>query len=276
MTYETFETSQAEGDPKELYHFLRGPECWLYTSADEDTIYGGETYVARTVSRGAFTRNEEAASADVEVRLDRALLVTEQFMNQSAPDPVYLTIYRLHRTDAQAIVLFKGRVANATIELEEIVLTVQSPLGKDEKQIPRELILRTCPHVLYGAQCRVDPSSFSFATTIAAVFPGTDANHYRVASLGGAAEGFYTAGVLVKDATGQRAFIQRHELGTHLYFLKPMFGLAVSDEVTVFAGCDRTVETCRDKFNNVPQFGGFPRHPERNPFVQIPADDILE
>ncbi len=270
MTYEALETSQASADPKELYRFVRGSQCWLYTSADEDTLYQGETYLARTISRSDFDRDDESASSDVTVRIDRALAVVPQFLDASSAAPVLLVIFRIHRPDAEAIKLFSGRIANATIEQEEIVVIAHTPLGKDEKQLPRELMLRTCPHELYGEQCRVNPDAFKVATTISSV--SGEPNEYDITSRGGHPQGFFTAGVIVKTSTGQRSFIVLDFLG--LTLIRKMPGLAVSDAVEVFAGCDRKVETCRDKFNNVPQFGGFPRLPERNPFISIPAEDI--
>ncbi len=266
MTFDAYETSQQAAEPIELYAFVRGSVCWNYTSADEDVSYLGETYYARTISRGSFDRRDEAASAEVEVRLDRELAVVSQFLDGSVPEPMKLWIFRLHRGQPDVITIFKGTVASANIQLEEIVLTARSPLGADEKGIPRERIMRTCPHVLYGNRCRVDPTAFDLGTTIASL--GPDANQYVLSSDGGNPDGWFAAGVLYVDATGQRGFIQEHT-GNTVRLLQAIPGLAATDAVTIFAGCDRTVETCRDKFDNVAEFGGFPLHPERNPFVQI-------
>lgn len=275
MTFQAHEQSQATADPKELYKFTRGAKCWLYTSADEDTVYQAETYAARTISRSNLERSDEHAASEIEIRLDRALGVVAQFEDGSTPEPVLIQVFRLHRPDAEAIVLFKGRIANASIELEEIVMVANSPLGKDEKRIPRELILRTCPHELYGERCRVIESAFQTATTIAIAGAGGFLNKYQVPGGHGQPSGQWTGGILTKDATGQKGFIQSHPTTNVIWLLRPMPGLAVSDDVTISAGCDRTVETCRDKFDNVPEFGGFPALPERNPFISIPADDIL-
>lgn len=275
MTFQNFEQSQATADPKELFKFERADKCWLYTSADEDTVYQSETYLARTISRGPFERNDEAASSELTIHLDRALAIVAQFEDGSSPEPVQVTVYRLHRPDAEAIVVFKGRIANASIEVEEIVMVAQSPLGKEEKQIPRELMLRTCPHELYGERCRVVAAAFSAAATIQSVGVGGVANKYTLNAGHGKASGYFTAGVLVKDSTGQRSFVTLHELTNNIWLIAKMPGLVATDAVTLYAGCDRTVETCRDKFNNVPEFGGLPRLPERNPFISIPADDIL-
>lgn len=266
MTFDARETSTHGGEPKELFRFVRGEVCWLYTSADVPTTLNSETYLPVTISRGEFERNEEQASSQIEVRMDRALAVVPQFIDGSSPFPVELTLYRIHRDDAEAIVLFKGIVANAKIALEEIIMTVSSPLSSDEKSIPRELILRTCPHVLYGNRCTLDPEDHKVETTVSSI--GSSPNIYNLAADGGNPDGFFAAGVLVKDATGQRGFIQKH-VGLAFTLLQPMVGLVATDPVTIFWGCDRVHSTCRDKFDNIPNFGGFPLHPQRNPFIQI-------
>lgn len=271
MTYEAYEIG-AIGAPTELFLFQQRATCWQYTSADTEIVWGGKTYIPRTVSRGAFDRNDEAGSSTVTVRLDRTLKVSGQFLDGSTPTPVYLTIYRKHRADAQAIVLFKGTVANAELIGEEIILTCVSPLSAEEKAVPRELIMRTCPHVLYGPRCTLDPTNYGVSSTVT----GVNAATVTVSETGSYASGDFTAGVLVRDDTLQRAFIQGHTYfgGTHTFtLLQPMVGLAVSDDVTFYYGCDRKHSTCRDKFNNMPNFGGFPLHPERNPFIDLSVEE---
>ena len=39
------------------------------------------------------------------------------------------------------------------------------------------------------------------------------------------------------------------------------------DTLRFYAGCDHAPTTCRSKFNNFPQFGGFPNVPDFNPFA---------
>jgi hypothetical protein len=34
----------------------------------------------------------------------------------------------------------------------------------------------------------------------------------------------------------------------------------------MYAGCDHLLATCRDRFSNVANFGGFPWIPQKNPF----------
>jgi uncharacterized phage protein (TIGR02218 family) len=274
MTYEAVELGPL-GSPVEMFLFQRRETCWQYTSSDAVQVYGNRTYVPRTVSRGAFDRNDEAGSSTVQVRMDRTLKVCTQFLDGSSPTPVSLRIYRRHRTDAEAIVLFKGVVANAELRGEEIILTCVSPLSADEKPVPRELIMRTCPHVLYGQRCLLNPENWEVTGgEVDSIVSGTI---YKISGIAGTgfADDDFAAGVLVKNSTGQRGFIQSSTFSIYanpkhaVRLLQPMVGLVVTDEITLYYGCDRKHSTCRDKFDNIPNFGGFPLHPERNPFIEI-------
>ena len=49
--------------------------------------------------------------------------------------------------------------------------------------------------------------------------------------------------------------------------------IAVSDGFTVTAGCDKQLETCKTKFDNVVNFRGFPHMPGNDFAVSYPNTD---
>ena len=270
MSYDSVETGML-GTPIELYFFQRGTSCWPYTSCDEAVVFSGRTYNPVPISRGAFERNDEAASSQVQVNLDRELKVVAQFIDGSTPKPVNLTIYRKHRTDSEFIVMFRGVVANAQLVGEEVSLNCVSPLSAEEKSIPRHIILRTCPHVLYGPKCQLDPTDWDHAGTISTI----NGNVLFINGITNMGVDYFAAGVLIHNTTGFRSFIQSYRYfgGSEFTLLTPPpSNWSASDAVTAYAGCDRKHSTCRDKFNNIPNFGGFPLHPERNPILDLKAD----
>lgn len=50
-------------------------------------------------------------------------------------------------------------------------------------------------------------------------------------------------------------------------FLKMPFDIQVGDKATIYRGCDKSRDTCRDIFANVRNFGGFPDIPGQNIFT---------
>jgi hypothetical protein len=47
-------------------------------------------------------------------------------------------------------------------------------------------------------------------------------------------------------------------------------GLASGAEVRAYAGCNRTLDECKTRFDNVANFGGMPFIPTKNPFGSDP------
>ncbi len=53
-------------------------------------------------------------------------------------------------------------------------------------------------------------------------------------------------------------------------FLPMAYTIQVGDEFDLFAGCDRYFETCKNKFNNIVNFRGFPHIPGRDSISRYP------
>lgn len=61
-------------------------------------------------------------------------------------------------------------------------------------------------------------------------------------------------------------YISAH-LGSTVTLSNQIPELTAGKQVEVYPGCDHTLATCRDKFGNHINFGGFPWIPGRNPFT---------
>lgn len=68
---------------------------------------------------------------------------------------------------------------------------------------------------------------------------------------------------------GYRRAITSHQ-GNTLRLATPLlpgdYVTAANTRVTIYAGCNGALSTCKDKFSNVPRFGGYPYIPIKNPF----------
>lgn len=95
---------------------------------------------------------------------------------------------------------------------------------------------------------------------------------FRVAGLGAFARDWFTGGRLTW-LTGGNAGLEGHvkahpmagagagtEAVVELWLAPPMV-VAPGDRFTILAGCNKTAETCRKKFNNMMNFRGFPYMP---------------
>jgi len=68
---------------------------------------------------------------------------------------------------------------------------------------------------------------------------------------------------------GERRTIVSH-VGSVITINFKMIELVSTDTVDAYPGCDGRIETCRDKYDNIANFLGFPFIPDENPARRMP------
>ena len=106
--------------------------------------------------------------------------------------------------------------------------------------------------------------------------PGGDRS-FTVSGLAGFAVGWFTLGRLNWTSganAGRTAEVASHEVvagARRLTLLEaPVRLIAAGDDFIVRAGCDKRLETCRDRFANVANFRGFPHIPGQDTVIRYP------
>jgi uncharacterized phage protein (TIGR02218 family) len=262
MSYQGEESSISGGAPRELYRFVHGSTRWLLTNLPTSYTYQGETYEPAAVRRGAPEIGQDIARSGIEVRLPRDHALASLFVSTPADASVSLTIYRMHITDSasEVIVYWRGRVAGARLTGSELALRCEPLLASMRRVGPRARYSLTCRHALYSAGCGASASTFRVAGTVQTV----SGSVVTINEAGTKPNGYFVAGML--EAGSVRRMIVAHS-GTTLTLAAPVVGLVAGASVMMYAGCDHLLATCRDRFANVANFGGFPWIPRKNPFA---------
>ena len=264
MSYATLESSAYSAAPVELYEWSFGGSVWRQTSAEVDQTYGGTTWSAVPLSRDEIEDGAELNRSDLIVRAGDDHGVASLFRTGSPEGVILLRLRRMHRADGQTALIWMGRVLNCEFSGIEATLTAE-PVTTSLKQTGlRRLYSRMCPHVLYGPACRLSRGSWSaslFVTSVAGQVLSVNGPHAATA-------GWFAGGMLSWTSGGivHHRGIETHTVGV-IKLLSPLPGLAAGDYVTAYAGCDKSLKTCREKFGNQPNFGGFKWLPTVNPFA---------
>lgn len=272
MTYDAREKSEQEGAPIELYEFRRNAKTWRYTSAEQNFTLDEEEYESANLQRSEISLSSERERDKLTITCPRNFPIAELFRVAPKTDVISLTVKRFHRGDGELAVIWKGEVLNAwwkrggKAELRCDPVTV----SLDRNGLQR-LCQRNCSWVLYsdklptGEGCGVNKADFKIDTTVTAI----DGVVITLAELLSAP---YAGGFVEKeDADGnfERRFIESAD-GTDLTLTQPFEDLSPSDTVTVYPGCDHTMETCNDVYDNILNYGGMPFIPAQNPFGSDP------
>ena len=267
MTYAAEEISVQSGAPVDLYEFAHGLSEYRYTSSEADFTLGADTYTAIALERNAVEASQEKARNTLKLTMPRTAAVAELFRVAPPSDTVTITVRRVHRGDtASPVVVWMGRVLGCAFEGARATLNCEPITVSLARTGLRRVYTLSCPHVLYGAACGLAKASYDHATTVSSISGVT----LTVASIGA----FSYAGGFVEwtndDGNVERRFIKSHA-STALTLMQAFAGIATSDAVTLYPGCDHTLTTCDTTFGNALNYGGFPGIPQKNPWAGDPV-----
>lgn len=271
MTFLAAETNHL-GQPIELYSFnYGGTKTYWYTSADENETVGGLEYVARAIKRGDIEYTNDLGKATLEIRAQGDLEVADLFKTGTPSGVVSLTIFRKHRGDVDYGVIWKGRILNVSRENNEVVLTGESIRTSLQNYGLRRNFQRQCPHVLYGADCGVNNTSFKTSGPISAFTTNT----LTLPAAVNKPNDYFAGGYVqwtnpVNNVQERRSIVGSVSSTGVITILNAQIGLSVGTNVEAYPGCNKTISTCFSKFGNEENYGGQPHIPTKNPFDGTP------
>jgi len=256
--------------PVELYHIYRdgGDEHWYYTSGDVALTFGGNVYTPATIKRNEITYNSDLSVTTVNVQ---AAFITDpviDFIVQNPVEMLWIQIMKLHRDQSplEANVLFTGQIKSVKI---------RGNVGQAEcvgfewyfkQQIPKYRFQPACNNTLYDGYCTADKPTYTHVVTASGVSDdGLEITSGDFATISGASDNYLALGYLSWDSNLRTIASHIDDTITLTY---KIIGLTAGQTVTVYAGCDLKIETCRDRFNNVNNFFGHPYIPLDNPAMR--------
>lgn len=252
-----------------------------FTDHDETVAFGGVDYEAAT----GFTATEITSSLGLSVdNLDvDGALSSEQIKERDIAAGLYdnaaVEIWRVNwRSTGQRALMRSGNLGEISrgqtffrAELRGLAHQLQQPNGR--------IFQSTCDADLGDNRCRINLNSSSYRAT-GAVNKAPDARTIHVPGMGSYQDGWFTRGEVefLSGANDGLTFsIRGHAKSGSTAIIslwEPVaFDVDIGGQVRLVAGCDKRVETCRGKFDNVVNFQGFPHMPGSDFIFQYPNRD---
>ena len=253
--------------------------CWKLTRADGVVLgftdhdraldFDGVTYEAAT----GFVATEIASSLglsvdnlDVEGALSSGA-ITEADIAAGLYDGARVEVWRVNWADPDERVLMRsgaiGEVTRGelafTAELRGLAHTLDQAVGRTYQ--------RTCDAVVGDNRCGVDleQAAYRGTGTVTAV---ADNRTITTGGLSAHETGWFGFGRLTWTSganAGTSAEVRSHQASDSSATLdlwqRAPLPIDIGDAFKVTAGCDKTVATCKAKFDNVLNFRGFPHMP---------------
>jgi uncharacterized phage protein (TIGR02218 family) len=246
-----------------------------FTDHDHALTFDGTVFEAAT----GFTASDMKESVGLAVdNLDVSGALRSDSLNETdLSDDAKVEIWRVNWSDVVQRVLMRsgtlGEVNRAgsafSAEIRGLTHVLQQPKGR--------LYQYTCDATFGDARCLVATTLPAFRTTATVISVSPDGHALKVTLAGTYAAGWFTRGIAAVASgpnINARSEIRRHAIvGTVISldlwqpFATP---LVAGTTLTLIAGCDKHIDTCRTKFANVVNFRGFPHMPG-NDFVAAVA-----
>lgn len=247
------------------------------TDHDQDIVFGGSVFSANAGADGSTLESTTSLAPDnselLGVMLDGA--ITAKDLSTGRYDEAKLEVFRVDWEDPSHRILVRSGVIGDVIASGE-GYSAEFRSAKSQLDQPAGRVYgRSCDATLGGARCQADLDLPTLR--IGGVVLSTSPRSVTVSLERSVDPGWFDHGkILWTDDTGRPrgASIYRHhpvDGGDEIALWEAIpDSIPEAASVTLVAGCDRRIETCREKFQNHLNFQGFPSIPGADSLIAYP------
>ncbi len=250
-----------------------------FTDHDENITYDGVVYYAAygcipSAVSGSVNLNVDNLSVD---GLFNAAGITKAGIIAGLWDHAEIQVFLINYRDTTiGIIPLPGsgwlgektvKDGNYTFEFRSKAQALQQSIGR--------LYTSACSWKLGDADCGVTLATYQKAG--AAVVVTDNANFTATVAGGSATDQFYRYGILTwtsgsNDGLSMEVKSAAYAAGTYTIqlVLSMPYTIVATNAFTITPGCDKAFATCKDKYSNSVNFGGFPHIPGRDVINQYP------
>lgn len=254
--------------------------CWLLVRVDgttfaftdhvEDLTVNGQLFLASTGYTASAMESSDTMSVDnleIDGYLD-ASSITKEDLLAGKWDKAAIWIFEVNYTDTTQGILRKRRGWLGEVTVVEGQFTAElRGLTQSVQQVIGRTVGTLCDADLGDARCKIDLDVFPDGKVNGTVTSVSSNITFVDSSLTPTTNWFF--GGKVTWVTGYNAGLEM-EVGAYttggITVLKQAmpFQIQIGDTFVIQVGCVKNITTCRDKFNNVINFRGFPHLPGVN------------
>lgn len=243
----------------ELFEFRSNQEVLYLTSYPKDITINAVIYTSCAIMREEFTKTKESRIETV-ISIATVEDISLRFLLEDITSiKVIIKRYFIELDVIKSI--FAGYVESIGVQNRVVSLKVVDILSFGSSVIPKIVYSALCNNTLYDSVCGVQKGNYKVEAVVQEQERGTILYSSTFESY---PDDWFTYGfVIYKNA---QRMITKH-IGGYLYLHAPFSTSVNNQTVAVYPGCDKSPQTCKNKFNNFNNFVGFPYIPSKNPVI---------
>lgn len=258
MSYSAIEKSVQSAEPVELYKISLNGETFRITSYNKPYLFLGEWYQPEQIKRGEIILDAVYFDDKFKVTIPLRSLTGRRMVQNGYEGVSTIEIIRTHVGDNDYLTLWSGKVVEIAVSTHYLDLVSMPQTYAFLKTGNRAKYSRLCRHILYSRECGVNRDGHDVQATI-------NSQNQVLLGLSRNLNDEFLGGTL-RLANGMQKLIVGID-GNVITTISPFKIDVIGQSVTIWKGCDKSLECCKNRFNNMNRFGGFPYIPVKNIFT---------
>lgn len=252
-------------------------QVFRFTTLDTDFTYQGNVY--RSCAGLASSASEdivelsESGNAEINAIINSEFISDQEILAGWFQDaevtgtqiPWQTTGVETERRFFSGII---GRIEKGTVSFKAEVLT---PATIAQQRNLLATFSPSCRHDLGDSICQVDLEALrvsgTVTQTVVPTTPGLSRKRVVIDSSRSEEAGYFNFGILTwvtGDNAGSSQQVETFEGSTITLWDTAAYRIQSGDQYTIVPGCDKLIDTCKNKFANFDNFGGFPHVPGKD------------
>lgn len=261
--------------------------CWRLMRKDGAVFAFTDHHRDLSFSNTLFRASSGMTATDIEASIGLGVdnldvmsrlsddMMSEKELSAGLFDGADIDVYRVNwKAPSQRVLMRSGSVGEVTRGDTAFKAEIRG-LSHELQQERGRLYQYQCDADLGDQRCGVNVASPTFRGD-GVVAEASSQRRFVVTGLNDFSAGFFGGGLLTWNSganAGRRVEVRRHVNGADGVEIYPWHApsepVVAGDTFQVTAGCDRRLDTCRNRFSNAVNFRGFPFMPGNNVLTQV-------
>ncbi len=243
-----------------------------FTDHDQDIVYDGTTYEA--LSSGSMTNieaNDNLAADNLNFEMvlnSEKITKTDVIAGRYEKAKMWIFEVNYESLADGHVTLAYGYIGEITLHDTYINAEFRSLSQLLQNNIGR-VYLPTCDAKFCDSRCGLTESSYTTPATVTAI---TDRSEFSIAATAGGSTDYINGRVEFTSGDNDGLSMEIKQWTSTIKLVLPMpFNITVGDTFNMIEGCKKTKDECKNRFNNLVNFRGFPDVPGVDKMLQYPS-----
>lgn len=260
FSYAKFVNLDSYFDSKFTFRYTNGSERIDFIHPSNNSL--NKYFYPAAISREELSRN--GAGDDCVINTDINLEPINLLCKQQIAAPIFVKIY-----NTAGVILFTGKIKGVDFDLNKGVAKIEciNLNGALSSIIPTRTFSSSCSFECFDKNCGANQNGRVInSRTEYLKNPKFDEYSLSCDEIGKFDDNWFDGGILKYGA--QFNHIITHKGNTINLAFKLNLDLSVAHSIYIAPSCDKSIECCEHKFNNLANFGGFAWVPKKNCITQ--------